>query len=102
MLLQDTGISSKAMSIMNSFINDIFEKIGAETAALARYVPHLHNVVVSRLARHRTPLCWAKQCRPHGRQMQHVSVLTGCLIVNCFDPVQTHAQVQQEANGDEP
>ena len=23
----DTGISSKAMSIMNSFINDIFEKI---------------------------------------------------------------------------
>ena len=29
---QDTGISSKAMSIMNSFINDIFEKIGAETA----------------------------------------------------------------------
>lgn len=35
--LQDTGISSKAMSIMNSFINDIFEKIGSETAALARY-----------------------------------------------------------------
>ena len=30
--MQDTGISSKAMSIMNSFINDIFEKIGAETA----------------------------------------------------------------------
>ncbi len=29
---QDTGISSKAMSIMNSFINDIFEKIGSETA----------------------------------------------------------------------
>ncbi|CAD7702210.1 unnamed protein product, partial [Ostreobium quekettii] len=23
----DTGISSKAMSIMNSFVNDIFEKI---------------------------------------------------------------------------
>ena len=32
MHVQDTGISSKAMSIMNSFINDIFEKIGAETA----------------------------------------------------------------------
>jgi len=30
--VQDTGISSKAMSIMNSFINDIFEKIGSETA----------------------------------------------------------------------
>jgi Core histone H2A/H2B/H3/H4 len=35
--LQDTGISSKAMSIMNSFINDIFEKMGSETASLARY-----------------------------------------------------------------
>lgn len=33
----DTGISSKAMSIMNSFINDIFEKIATETAQLARY-----------------------------------------------------------------
>ncbi len=34
---QDTGISSKAMSIMNSFINDIFEKMGGETATLAHY-----------------------------------------------------------------
>ena len=25
----DTGISSKAMSIMNSFVNDIFERIAA-------------------------------------------------------------------------
>ncbi len=27
----DTGISSKAMSIMNSFVNDIFERIANET-----------------------------------------------------------------------
>ena len=33
----DTGISSKAMSIMNSFINDIFEKIATEASRLARY-----------------------------------------------------------------
>ena len=33
----DTGISSKAMSIMNSFINDIFEKIAFEASRLARY-----------------------------------------------------------------
>ena len=33
----DTGISSKAMSIMNSLINDIFEKIASEAAKLARY-----------------------------------------------------------------
>ena len=32
-----TGISSKAMSIMNSFINDIFEKIASEASRLARY-----------------------------------------------------------------
>uniref|UniRef100_A0A1B0C9A7 Core Histone H2A/H2B/H3 domain-containing protein n=1 Tax=Lutzomyia longipalpis TaxID=7200 RepID=A0A1B0C9A7_LUTLO len=29
----DTGISSKAMSIMNSFVNDIFERIAAEALA---------------------------------------------------------------------
>ena len=33
----DTGISSKAMSIMNSFVNDIFERIAAETSRLAHY-----------------------------------------------------------------
>lgn len=33
----DTGISSKAMGIMNSFINDIFEKIATEAARLSRY-----------------------------------------------------------------
>ena len=33
----DIGISSKAMSIMNLFINDIFEKLAQEAARLARY-----------------------------------------------------------------
>ena len=33
----DTGISSKAMSIMNSFINDIESKISEEGGKLARY-----------------------------------------------------------------
>jgi histone H2B len=33
----EMGISSKAMSIMNSFINDIFEKLMQEAARLARY-----------------------------------------------------------------
>jgi histone H2B len=31
----DTGISSKAMSIMNSFVNDIFERIAQESSRLA-------------------------------------------------------------------
>ena len=33
----DTGISSKAMGIMNSFINDIFEHIAGEASRLAHY-----------------------------------------------------------------
>ncbi|XP_078388943.1 histone H2B 7-like [Cetorhinus maximus] len=33
----DTGISSKAMSIMNSFVNDIFERIAGESSRLAHY-----------------------------------------------------------------
>ena len=33
----DTGISRRAMSIMNSFINDTFEKIATEAGRLCRY-----------------------------------------------------------------
>lgn len=33
----DTGISSRAMSIMNSFVNDIFERIAGESSRLANY-----------------------------------------------------------------
>ncbi|KAJ1908383.1 histone H2B [Tieghemiomyces parasiticus] len=31
----DTGISNRAMSIMNSFVNDIFERIAGEASKLA-------------------------------------------------------------------
>ncbi|XP_038611613.1 late histone H2B.L4 [Tachyglossus aculeatus] len=34
----DTGISSKAMSIMNSFVNDVFEQLAGEAARLAQYL----------------------------------------------------------------
>merc|ERR1712105_404783 len=33
----DTGVSSKAISIMNSFVNDLFERIAAEASRLAHY-----------------------------------------------------------------
>ncbi|CAM4691871.1 unnamed protein product [Lepidochelys kempii] len=33
----DTGISSKAMGIMNSFVNDIFERIAGEASRLGHY-----------------------------------------------------------------
>ena len=33
----DTGISSKGMLIMNSFVNDVFERIASESSKLAKY-----------------------------------------------------------------
>ena len=33
----ETGISKKAMSVMGSFINDIFERVATEAGKLARY-----------------------------------------------------------------
>lgn len=33
----DTGISKKAMTIMDNFIHDVFERIGGEASKLARY-----------------------------------------------------------------
>uniref|UniRef100_UPI00358F0A49 histone H2B-like n=1 Tax=Myxine glutinosa TaxID=7769 RepID=UPI00358F0A49 len=33
----DIGVSAKAMSIMNSFVNDIFERIASEANRLAHY-----------------------------------------------------------------
>ena len=42
----DTGISTKAMSIMNSFVNDVFERIIVESAKLSKY--NHRNTVTSR------------------------------------------------------
>jgi len=33
----DTGVSAKAMSILNSFVNDLFERIATESSRLAKY-----------------------------------------------------------------
>ena len=33
----DTGISKRGMSIMNSFLNDVFERIAMESGKLTRY-----------------------------------------------------------------
>ena len=33
----DTGISKRAMSIMNSFVNDTFDRLATEAIRLARY-----------------------------------------------------------------
>ncbi|CAK9805763.1 Histone H2B.1/H2B.2 [Anthophora quadrimaculata] len=42
----DTGVSSKAMSIMNSFVNDIFERIATEASRLTHY--NKKNTITSR------------------------------------------------------
>ena len=42
----DTGISSKAMGIMNSFVNDIFECIAGEASCLTHY--NKHSTITSR------------------------------------------------------
>ncbi|XP_011886905.1 PREDICTED: histone H2B type 1-A-like [Cercocebus atys] len=42
----DTAISSKAMSIMNSFVSDIFERIAGEASLLANY--DKHSTITSR------------------------------------------------------
>ena len=52
----DTGISSKAMSIMNSFINDIFEKIASESSRLARY--NKKTTITSR--ENQTAVSWSR------------------------------------------
>lgn len=42
----DTGVSSKAMAIMNSFVNDIFERVASESSRLSHY--NKRNTLTSR------------------------------------------------------
>ena len=44
----DTGITSKSMSIMNSFANDIFEKTAAEASRLAKLTKRKTTMITSR------------------------------------------------------
>ncbi|KAK3594580.1 hypothetical protein CHS0354_006269 [Potamilus streckersoni] len=59
----DTGISSKTMSIMNSYVNVVFERIAAEASRLAHYKKHstitsreihtsVHLILPGKLAKH--------------------------------------------------
>src|ERR1700712_2439219 len=45
----DTGISNKAMAILNSFVNDIFERIAGEASSMLH--PHfLSDLVLTRFS----------------------------------------------------
>ena len=37
----DTGISNKAMAILNSFVNDIFERIATEASSTCAFIVYL-------------------------------------------------------------
>uniref|UniRef100_A0A7N5JN54 Histone H2B type 1-K n=1 Tax=Ailuropoda melanoleuca TaxID=9646 RepID=A0A7N5JN54_AILME len=71
----DTGISSKAMGIMNSFVNDIFERIAGEASRLAHY--NKRSTITSRDPDGRAPAAargagQARRVRGHqGRHQVH-------------------------------
>ena len=46
----DTGISNKAMAILNSFVNDIFERIATEASSACLPSPPLLNQPLTRPA----------------------------------------------------
>merc|ERR1712110_904829 len=48
----DTGISSKGMSIMNSLVNDLFERIASQASQLS----HIRKVTLSHLGISKPPL----------------------------------------------
>ncbi|KAF3857802.1 hypothetical protein F7725_011003 [Dissostichus mawsoni] len=51
----DTGISSKAMGIMNCFVSDIFERIAGEASRLAHY--NKRRTITSRRSRPLSACC---------------------------------------------
>ena len=64
----DTGISSKAMSIMNSFVNDIFERIAAKASRLAHY--NKRSTITSAKYKQQSDCC----CQVKWRSMRSVKV----------------------------
>ena len=72
----DTGISGKAMSIMNSFVNDIFERIAAEASRLAHY--NKRSTITSREIQTAVRLLLL---RPRSVKSAHLS----CEIVRCCE-----------------
>nr|XP_003416482.1 histone H2B type 1-A-like [Loxodonta africana] len=59
----DTGISSKAMSIMNSFVIDIFERIVSEASRLAHY--NKRSTITSREIQTAVPLLLPGELAKH-------------------------------------
>ncbi|KAL4664181.1 hypothetical protein H8959_000021 [Pygathrix nigripes] len=81
----DTGISSKAVGIMNSFANDIFERIAGEASRLAHY--NKRSTITSRESQTALrlllpgELAQARLVRGHQscHQVHRLQVSPGCL-----------------------
>jgi len=56
----DTGISNKAMAILNSFVNDIFERIATEASSMWH---HLWRLLI-----HRLTLCWVPELAAYSKK----------------------------------
>ena len=54
----DTGISSKAMGIMNSFVNDIFERIAGEAFPPGSLQQEIHHHLSGDPDRCSSPFAW--------------------------------------------
>ena len=92
----DTGISSKAMSILNSFINDIFEKVSGREGLCGVRAGGVSNALDSSVCRCRRRRRWGSfslltplSLTPHSARTDR-------------DRDRRARALQQEADGDEP
>ncbi|KAL4143381.1 hypothetical protein QTP88_005718 [Uroleucon formosanum] len=80
----DTGVSSKAMSIMNSFVNDLFERIAAESSRLAHY--NKRSTITSREIQTAVRLLLPGELAKHAvsegtKAVTNISALSGSITI---------------------
>uniref|UniRef100_A0A8C4Y2B2 Histone H2B n=1 Tax=Gopherus evgoodei TaxID=1825980 RepID=A0A8C4Y2B2_9SAUR len=85
----DTGISSKAMGIMNSFVNDIFERIAGETITSREIQTAVRLLLPGELAKHavsegtKAVTKYTREKKVHGREKIY-SKKGALLKLNCI------------------
>ncbi|KAG9344877.1 hypothetical protein JZ751_010568, partial [Albula glossodonta] len=103
----DTGISSKAMGIMNSFVNDIFERIAGESSRLAHY--NKRSTITSREIQTAVRLLLPGELAKHARKNAVLSELslhgshalfnsTSCTASCSFKPVRLTVREREVTN----
>jgi histone H2B len=91
----DTGISKKGMSIMNSFINDIFERIATEAGKLATYNKKatLSSREIQTAVRLMLPGELAKHAVSEGTKAVTKVCCHLVLVASCFDSSLAHLYI---------